>query len=484
MKRILTLTPKDFLTGFATDAYKQDSGLWIAATGINTFLDPEQGSASLGLLAAAPTPVDMTGSTIVDTPWAWDADLTGSTTYLYLWGDDGNLYKLTLTDNTLSNVAIGAAVSNAAAGIFIVKHSDGTTKLYYWQTTQLGQWQTDQAWATRTNNYATSGIQSTTYKPTHRLFDRWYFCNGRYIGEAHDNGSGGLTITATALDFEASFRATALSDDGTYLVAGITRTTGSVSFAGGQSKIIFWDTNQSSWQREWNLPDATILAIKRRPDGWMEAITPTQIYVFSISQPPQPMRAALTIGTNTPNTSLPAHYAADRWGGAALWGGSARLVSFGKVVPQAPNAYHEPFAGFTGNVSLVCSSVHTSNIFVGTSSDKLYRVSALGAATSVSASAQSFSFDLGRWWQIRKVVTELATLNGGSYTISVAPRPGNQVALPAVTAAVSRSEQYITSRCDGRHVFLQASINSSVNSSPAIKRIELWGDPIEPPAYG
>ncbi|MBS4082929.1 MAG: hypothetical protein KGZ73_05210 [Rhizobiales bacterium] len=481
MRKILSIGPKQFLTGIAPDSYAQNKGLWLAAIGINPFITPNLGSGKIGLLQSAPTPVDMTGSTVVDVPWAWESDLTGATTKIYVWGDAGHLYEIDLVTNIVTDKASGAAVSNPAAGIFLVRHSDGTKKLYYFQLTQLGQWQTDQAWSTRANNYYTTDIQSTKHHGVHSMFDRHFFCNGRYIGAAYDDGSGGLTVESTALDLEPSWRATCISDDGTYLVGGITRTTGDVTFAGGQSKLIFWDRNQSSWQREWLIPDATILAIKPLARGLMQAITPTQSYVFSFDLPPEPIEPPLTQGTDTPSASYPAQYAADRLNGASLWGGSARVMSYGKIVPQAPNALHVPFSGFTGSVTMVCSSVHTSNIFIGTSQPKLYRVSTLGAATSESASASTVFVDLERWWQIGRVVIEFADPleSGDSVLVQLTPDNGSQVTFgtPSYTTHGAIRSKELYASVAASHVQITLALSGIIK----IKSIELWGDALSVP---
>src|SRR6185437_2136406 len=101
MQKILELTEKEFLTSIAPSSQVQDKGLWSSALGIDPVHSHTFGNDSTGLLQAGPAASDLTGSDIVDVPWAWATDVsTTSTEDLYVWGDSGNLYKIPLSSDS------------------------------------------------------------------------------------------------------------------------------------------------------------------------------------------------------------------------------------------------------------------------------------------------------------------------------------------------------------------------------------------------
>lgn len=481
MRKILELSEKHFLTGIAPSSQVQDKGLFSEAVGITPVRDPFLESDNLGLLQAAPSPTDLTGSTVVDVPWAWTTDVSGDR-YFYAWGNAGHLYRIDLSgDNSPSDIASGAAVSNPAASVFWYKHSNGDDYVYYFQLTQIGRWDISGAWAGRTDNYKT-GLQSTAYHGAHRFLDRVYFCNGRYVGQLVDDGAGGFTMTATALDAEGDDRVNCLSDDGVYLVAGITKNQSSDTLVHGNTRIIFWDTNSSSWQREWSIPDASIQAI-RRVGSVMQAITSRGLFAFTFSSPPVPVLPLLTTAV-VPSASLPGHYAADVIREAILIGGDARISTFGKLAPQMPNAFLQPYGGFTGTLCMVASSAKTSDIFVGTSSSKLYRLKLTGAPQT-GVNAKTIFIDLGRWWQIGRIVIEFASqlASGDNLNIDVQPDDTTSAtdwgtASYASHGAIRSKELYGSQ--EARKLRLIFNFNGG---TPRIRRVEVWGDSIERPAH-
>lgn len=481
MQKILALTEKHFATGIAPSSNTQTRGLWYKAKGITIFRDPFLESDNFGLLQAAPSPTDITPAGL-GVPWAWATDVSGaSNRYLYVWDNGGNLFQLDISgDNTPTKVST-VAVSSPAAGVLHFQHNDGTKRVYYFQLTQIGRWDPTAAWTTRTDNYKI-GLTSTEYHPPHQLFDRVYFANGRYIGSLVDDGAGGFTLNATALDVDADDRVNCLSDDGVYLVAGITKNQSTDNLVHGKSRVIFWDTNQSSWQREWPIPDASIQAI-RRVGNVMEAVTSRGVFAFTFNTPPQPV-LPLMAASAVPSLAYPAHYNADVLSGAIVFGGSTRLSSFGKLVPSAPTAYFQPFAGFTGDVSIVATTAKTNDVYVGTASSKFYRVKLTGAGQT-GVSAETIFIDLKRWYQVGRIDVffdgQLAIGDSVSITGTADDATSGKsfgTISYATYGAIRSKESYAS--IEASRLKITITFNGG---TPRIRGIDVYGDPITTPTH-
>jgi|GEM_PF-3271492 len=482
MRKILELGPKQFLSGIAPSAQLENKGLFLAAAGISPFGSIFAGNSTVGILQNGPAPTDLTGNVVVDVPWSWAVDSNASTKRFYSWGDAGNLYRIDISgDNNPTNIASGSTVSNPAAGIAIKQAAGGTKYLLYWQLTQIGRWDPTAAWATKTDNWKT-GLQSTPWHTPHDFQDRTYFPNGRYIGYVYDAGGGNLDVVLDALDVNANERVNCLGNDGAYLVAGITTNISSDSLTRGHTRIIFWDTNQASWQREWEIPDAAVLSI-HKVGTMMKAVTTRGVFKFSFDYEPVPDLGYLSTAL-TPSYSYPTAQAVDVFSQALVIGGDTRLSTLGKVLPDVPSAFHQPFAGFTGVASMVAASAKTNDIFVGTTSSKLYRVK-WSDTPGTGAAAQTIFIDLQRWWQIGRIVLHFDDqfASGDSFAVSVSPDAGTPLSSwGAVTyadsGAIRNKELYGT--LEARRLQLQLTFTAG---AVKLRGIEVWGDPIEVPTH-
>lgn len=494
MKQILELTEKDFLTGIAPSSQVQDKGLWHKLAGMTVVRNPYHESDDVGVLQVAPEPTDITGSAIEDIPFAYAVDPQDPDTgfpKLYIWGDEGYLYSIDLTSdgapvNINASIPLGG-MGDAGNGLFVMNHSNGTKKVWYFRIADIGYFGDLNGTPSFNNSIVTADIESTPWHPVHKLFDRHYFGNGRYIGQLEDDGSGGLTVTGHALDLASDERVNCITDDGTYLVAGITRNTANFPNAGTHSRIIFWDTNQSSWQREWPLPDTNILAI-RRVGTAMEAVTTHGLFVFDFSNPPEPVLPYFGSLANTPEYTVPTQFAADVFNQALIFGGANKLSTFGKLTPAMPNAYLQPytFGDELDVATLVVANASASRIFIGTLLGKLYRLDTgvAGAGGSVSP-AETIYIDLKRWYQVGRVVLGFDGQLETNDEITVTMKPDDAsaefsagTASFAVNGAIRSKELYCT--LEARK--LKLLINFA-DGSPRLRNIQVWGDPIETPTH-
>jgi hypothetical protein len=244
--------------------------------------------------------------------------------------------------------------------------------------------------------------------------------------------------------------------------------------------------SSSSWQREWPIPDASILGI-RRVGSVMEAITSRGIYAFTFNTPPVPMIPYSP--AITPDPTYPTQEATDVLQDAVLFGGSdgsAGIVSsFGKLVPQAPRAFFHPFAGFgSGTVSMVVSSAKTGDLFVGTTNEKLYRAKWTGAGQT-GVSAETIFIDLKRWWQVRRIDIEFdgQLTTNDDFSIDVQPDDATSAttwgeATYTSHGAIRLKELY--GSLEARKLKLIPTFNGG---AVRIRRICVYGDPLTAPTH-
>lgn len=492
MRKILELTEKEFLTGIAPSSQVQDKGLWHKAPGLTVVRNPFLESDDVGILQVAPLPVDLTGSVITGTPFAWTVDPVDKVTgfaMLYIWDVNGQMYTVDLSADN-DPVAVGspqAAGATAANGFFLVNHSNGAKNIWYFRKADIGHYGNLNGTPTFHTADITADIEDTPWHPTHQFFDRTYFGNGAYIGQAQDDGSGGLTVTGHALDLNTDERVNCLSDDGTFLVAGVTNNPTADPLTRGNARVIFWDTNQSSWQREWPIPDTTILAI-RRVGSAMEAVTPHGVFAFNFSTPPQQVLPYFSTLADTPEYTVPTQFAVDVLGEALLFGGANVVSTFGKLTPAMPTAFFQPYAFGGGTLdvaTLVIASAKTNNLFIGTLNGKFYRVNLSAAGLGTGQTAETIYIDLKRWWQVGRVVVGFDGQLQLDDILVVDLKPDdlspNFQAGQAVFAnngAIRVKEMYCT--VEAKKLKLVLFFNAG---APRIRSIEVWGDTIETPTH-
>lgn len=481
MRKILELTEKEFMTGISPSSQVQNKGLWYKAKGINFAGDIFAESNTTGLLQPGPALTNL--ANIVDRPIAYDTDVSGaSDAYMYVWGDSGNLYRVV---SGAATKLTSSGQGPAANGVFVMNHSTGNKNVWYFREADIGYYGNINGTPSFHTAEYTSDIESTPDHATHRFFDRVYFCNGRYIGTIEDDGSSGLTIDGHALDFSYEFRSKTISDDGTYLVVGVTTTVTTDGVSHGVTKVLFWDTSSSSWEREWSIPDASIHSI-RRVGSTMEAVTTRGVFAFTFSTPPQQVLPYLPLAF-VPDFQYPAHFAVDVVGEAILIGGSEVVSSFGRLSPALPNALLQPLAGLnTGaSVTMLASHFKTGSVYIGTSDSKLYEVSFAGITRLTGVSAETIHIDLQRWWQIGRIVVNFdgQLASGDSVTVGVDPDyPTSSAtwgsASYATHGAIRTKEMYGSK--EARKLKL---IFTFGGGAPRIRNVEVWGDPIATPTH-
>jgi hypothetical protein len=490
MRLILDLSEKEFLTGISPSIHLQDRGLFATMRNTTVVRDMLVGNDEVGLLQPSPAPT--TVASLSDTPFAYARNITGSTDQVYYLGTSGHLYEHDLSAGTVSDKRSGTPITNPANGLAIFQPRGGTKYLYYWQKTQIGRWDISGTYPTGwTDNWATS-LQDTSWHPTHRFFDRIFYGNLNYIGYIGDDGASGVEHSKTALDLPVAYRVNCLSDDSMHLVAGLSENTSTSSSQFSGSKIIFWDTNSSSWNREWDIPESAILSIKRR-GSVMYALCPGSVWAFTFSSPPQLVFGPLSLSVGAPSYNFPTQHAAAILGDAFLWsafvdGTAGNISTFGKLTPQCPNAFLTPFGNLgTAQPLLIAPDIESNLIYAG-GSDKLYSVSYAGGGTGEAGSdtlAETIFIDLKRWWQIGRAVIDFEGRLTETMQVRLSLKPDSETSaltfgtFTAASGSTPRAKEFYNT-LEARKVQLKLEW---LVGSPGIRRIRLYGDPIENPTH-
>lgn len=485
MKKLLDLGPKEFSYGITTADHLDGPIFSTATAGVCSLYDD---SSKRGLLMAGPDANNVGSTDVVDTIITGAINSSGGTTTLYSLGASGHLYSQSMATPTATPTdhRSGTPITNPANGLETFQAAGGSRYLYYWQKTQIGRWDMSQAYpAGWTDNWETTNITDTYAHPTHSFQDRVYYGNGAYVGYIYDN-AGTPTSVPRALDVPADYYVSSITDDGTYLVIGLTRQTGSGTFqqsSGG--KIIFWDGVSSSWSKEWNLPDSTGIISLKNVDGSIYVLETRRLSVCNFSTPPISinlegyLRAPMT-GSGAATSD---HNRMVKYKDGVLWINNVGGLSYyGKLHPDAPRALHSPFGPLTSPTAILPIGV-TSYIHVGGQS-KYYAQATAGGGTSGSVTTRFF--DLKDTYTIGRIdlvfgyplasgdtvtVNTVGDATTGTLTFGIASfaTHGAKTKVPLHTGV-----QYGNHTMDSLQLVLAWGAGAV-----KIKRIIVWGDPVE-----
>jgi len=471
--KILELNESHFITGITLGSQFQRGGLFWKADGINPLFEifSQQGDAA-GVLRAGSAATDITGAVVVDTI----GSMASGVAKLGMLGSGGNFYSIPLTtpDAAPTNLRSGAnVITNPAIGMGVYKGN-----MLYAQLGQIGAWNmSNDAYPTGWTDNAYTGLQ-TTYSDhqMHTFKDRIYVVNAGYIAMLPDATSGAIT---NMIDFSSEYRAKCLSDDGQFLVIGISQATGNANTIMNKAKICFWDTTDpNSWQREWELPEPDIISILR-DDISMIAICPRGVYRFAYDMQPKKIMPMVLAGTST--NVYP--YIGTSWMNIVCWAGADISIANDKVVyaygsptPDFPPVLIKPVMGLTGNITTIKGDAIYSRLYIATDTPKLYRVN-LGGTAATSVSAQTIFLNLGAKFNIQKITITFAKAlaSGDSLNLDVAS-DYNATATDWGTYSFAThgavQEVSITNSFKAKLLSLIFNFNGG---NPGIRRIEVFG---------
>lgn len=477
---LFTLGPKEFLSGIAPSAHTERGGLFLSANGVTPIYDPG-GTASVenGLLQAGSAPTDFS-SGVVDTIFAGDVGYVSSLPYLFMLGNSGHLYQKALGAGAVTDLRSSTPITNARNGLAVFEYS-GSTKLFYAQDTAIGIWDMASTYPTGwTDNAFTI---SAGQHPMHKFLDRLFFGNSNHIAFIQTDG----TASSSALDFPSPFICTAIADDGSYLVVAISENSmGSNNFA--LNKILFWNTNASSWQVEYSIKDPFIWALKRRGSA-VYAFGQYGIYEVTFSGGVRKILSRL-IGFGT-TADLTAGYGASRAhifnNDAVLFATDTTIDSIGTLSAEVPPSYLKPFKvpSSVGTPSFLHAGFDVGRVYVATDSNKLYGYDFNNATRDTGVSFQTIYIPFKQKAMINRidVIFGEPLASGDAFDIDTKVDEDTAAvdfgaASYASDGAIRRKSMYPNA---GVQVDEQLSLTGNFTGGAAkIKRIEGYGQPMTP----
>jgi len=498
MRKIFSIGPKDFLTSIAPSAHTEAGGLWFKADGINPVYDPggtesiENGLLQAGAAGIAFGDGNNIGST-ADTIFCGESYVTGGTAYLFMMGKSGHFYLKAVGSGDMIDRAATNQIANSANGLTIWGPAGGTVKLYYWQREQIGAYDmtgnnhpatADSHW----NDAVYTGLYASYNHQAHKFQGNVYYANGPYIGALLDNGSGGVTHSSNVLDFPTNLKCTAISDDGTYLVAAVTENSaGNDTFA--KNKVVFWDLYSSQWTREYDIRDPFIWAIKKIGNT-NYAFGQYGIYEVSFGGVTKILSRLIGFGTMSDlNVGYGANRATVYNGQALIFGTDTTVDTFGKLSPELKNAYLKPFKipSNVGTPTFISTSLDSGRVYVatdgGSGASKFYGFDFNATTRGTGVSAQTVYLPLGDKYQIERVDVIFGEPLASGDSMNIQLKTDEDSALNELTAnrltatyandgAIRRKSMLV------QGFFAEEQLSVVINfvaGAPKIKRIEIYG---------
>lgn len=410
-KPILTISGKDFQSGISPmGAHAERGGLFYKAAGVTPLFDAGGSlSANNGLLmagtaAAAGSYGSVTGNII--------------SSMVYSGAAIANCFALFVTSaSKICRLDSSAGLpSGSLTTIFTAGHtmtpgmgvltSGGLTYILYRQIDQLGRYETGAA--AQTDAYL---AMTTDY------FGAMHFHYGlnKYI---MGNGPGKLATLDTAfnsnlaaLSFDLDSYASAISDDGTYVVAAITRNKAADPTILSDTRIIFWDGSVTTgFIRNYSITDPFISRLEKTPAG-LFAFGVTGIWQVTFDGVKKIFNHSPGIYTGTVGaTNIHYGQASSFFSDALIWGGqvgssTARAVkSLGKLDSSALAAYLQPYLGTVSkNITNVNGQLLKGAILVADDTPQFSYYTVGSGTPNTGVSAQTVYFSLPQPYDITHI---------------------------------------------------------------------------------
>jgi hypothetical protein len=166
---------------------------------------------------------------------------------------------------------------------------------------------------------------------------------------------------------------------------------------------------------------------------------------------------------------------------------------FGRVAPDQPYAFMQPFSGLgaSTSVTMVAGGAKTGTVFIGyvdtsgSPTGKLSYTTWNNTTHITGVSAETIFIDLPQWYQVGRIVLgfdgQLAS--GDSINIDVQPDSASSATdwgtASYATHGAIRSKELFGSK-EARKLKVIINFNGG---SPRIRSLEVWGDPIERPTH-
>lgn len=472
MKKLLSLTSKDFEKGFSQSPAIPKGGILDASIRANPFITE-------GAMRFSAEPVEIGSGVVAGIP----QNFAVSGADAYCNDASGNIYKIadfTLTGSpTVTKPKTG--LTNTY-GLEVFQTINSSKYLYYWQKTQIGRMLLsngtfDDDWAA-----ISAGYQSDV-NPTLRIDDVIYFGSGSVISMIQDNGSNDTELVEAVLDLPKDFIITSLATDGDYLIiSASTSISSTLNFY--ESRVYFWDykNRYDSWTRSFAIQDPQIRGMETK-DGVTYAVGYYGLYALAFSKEPERIREDVKGQVGYCNTSLIKD--------AVSFGYQTQCITYGKLKPNSPIALFKPYYF---SITLTCLDTFSSNtygLFGGYdgSTGKLYRQALFSApSTYNNAVLGTAQIPLGDTYEIQRIdIIFNNPLSTGDEIATVQINTGTRVSVfedvsYTINGAVDKVTTY-PKRLETNYGNLIAEhiypYFTGISGTMSIRQIDIYGERVE-----
>jgi len=497
MKKILSLTSKDFLSGITEFPYTTSNGFWSLANNFNPF-------SRVGTIQPTTAVTSLSSGTIVDLI----QNFVPNASDLYGIGGGGHFYKIaTFYTGTpvVTDLRSGTLICDSltptslpANGLEIFRTKKGTgNKLYYWSgsTTSsgfIGEWDLSSTYPTGWNDKKftiTNPYSESSIYPTLRINDEIFYGSKYVVSEIYDNSTSADPVhLENILDLPKDHTITSLETDGYYLIIS------AIIDNANESRIYFWDYKNEldSWTISYSIKD-NINKLKN-VGGVIYAVGNGGLYAFNSGTAPTKIR------TDIKNSNNALYNIIEKYNDSLIVASTGGVKTYGKVLPNLTTGVFNPLT--TVAKAIIMPPYITGNpsrLFFSSGTVSLDYLNLLATPTATEyreMTLQSAVIDLGNSYKIGRVdvvfVTPLASgQNADTQIILLGGYGGGTEGLDTITfqypsytnyggvrkcklTPVSTSGDMITDT-----VRLQVTTSTGGVGTNAIKRIDIYGEETE-----
>ena len=333
-----------------------------------------------------------------------------------------------------------------------------------------------------------SGNTSEHYKPMAVALDKnLYICDGSQIDQI-TNVIGTSNNTVGYYSIESGMISRDLVNDGHYLVvvadnnSSHTRTsTGSTG--SNRCLVLFYDVNngRSTADYIYEFNDSYVSSVKVL-DGAVYIFGKDNLWVCNSQTPPKAIfnfQAGSTI-TEPPQYAYQVH----QRNNVIYWCGqtNAKIYAFGSKVAGTKKVFFQPF---NNNSQPTCISTSGDNVYIGSegSNSMLNVFNASQTKSSASFSTCYFNLEQPYTFAFAKVVCKTKLTSGQSVSFGMNSLVGEITDTQTKSYAQIGAKQSIifnkASDAGNPPVANFNEFNLSIESSPAISKVEIWGYPVD-----
>lgn len=382
MKKILSLTSKEFESGFSSGSENTKLGLLYTGNRLNPFITD-------GTIRFSQEPTEIGGATISGIVQSMVVDGAD----MYANAANGDFYKIAAVFTSPVATRPISSLTNTY-GLNVLETTNSSKYVYVFQNTQIGRYRiSDGNW---TSGWKTiTAAYRSDVNPTLRIDDTIYFGSFNVVSMIQDNLSTDTELYENQLDLPKDYIITALSTDGDYLIIAASKAVGAtLDYA--ETRVYFWDYRNKfdSWTRSYKIQDPQIRALKTK-NGVTYAAGQFGLYAFAFSKEPERIRDDVksTVG----------YGAMSVLGDAITIGHLTTCATFGKIKPGSKTALLRPYE-MPGSITALDTFSNNTMGIIATADAKLYKQLLFTAPTTYNGTSLiTGKIDLGNTYKIERL---------------------------------------------------------------------------------